>query len=337
MNRFLIIISMLLTACSSEQVVKNFPRSENIQMNEVALIEPINSLGIMFKTDDYLVIYQSQVDSMYFRYYSIDDLHFVLGGIQRGRGPNEFVREPQVRSFIAEGNGFSCIVTPFIKHVNIEEGQLKVTKQDELGELSKYGSNNYSKIAENAYCVSNIDPHQPYEFVLFDKDGANPKWVNPYPDWANVDVIDESPASTYMSTIAANPNLKRFIVFYAFFRNVRMFDERGKMIKDISVEFPFKFPQYEPKSKMVAYSARLYYDDNYIYVICSNAKSSEKKESTELQIWNWNAEPVAILNLDKVLRQFTISPEKRRLYAVIPTNDIDNDKIFWCDLPSWLY
>ena len=82
-----------------------------------------------------------------------------------------------------------------------------------------------------------------------------------------------------------------------------------------------------------------YSDDKYIYVICYNAKTSETKKSTELQIWNWNAEPVAVLNLDKGLRQFTVSKEKRRLYATDPLNDVNkvNSKIFWCDLPDWLY
>ena len=242
---------------------------------------------------------------------------------------------PNYRSFIIEGNGFSCISTPFIKHISIEGGQFRVAKQESIEALYNFGSNNYSKIAENVYCVSNVNPTQPYEFVLFDKDGTTPKWVSPYPNWADADV--EQAPFTYMHTIIANPKLERFIVFYLFFRKVRMFDSEGKMIKDISVEFPFKFPQYEAESRTFAYAPIYYHDDNYIYVICSNTKALKEAESTEVQIWNWNAEPIAILFLDKGFRQFTISNEKRRLYAVIPTNDDHNDKIFWCDLPEWLY
>jgi len=232
---------MFLTACSAEQAVKSFPRSENIKMNEATLLEPIYSRGSMFTTDDYLVIYQTQVDSMYFRFYSLEDLHFVWGGGQRGRGPNEFVRSPILRSFIPEGNGFSCICTPLVKHVSIEEGQFRVVRQEELQILNNFGANNYSKIAENVYCVSNIDISQLYEFVLFDKDGTNPKWVSPFPNWTNVDEQSQL-LLTYTSTVVANPQLERFIVFYAYFKRVRLFDSKGKMLKDISVEFPFKFP-----------------------------------------------------------------------------------------------
>ena len=305
-------------------------------MNEFTLLEPIHSAGSMFTTDDYLVIYQSKVDSMYFRYYSLDDLHFVLGGGQRGRGPNEFIPPPNLRYFIAEGNGFSCISTPFIKHISIEGGQFRVVKQEELQTLYALGSNNYSKIAENVYCVSNISS-KPYEFVLFDKEGANPKWVSPYPNWTDVDERDEHPMFTYINTVVANPKLKQFIVFYGYFKRVRLFDSEGKMLKDISVEFPFKFPKYNPKSRKQAYAQVSYHDDNYIYILSYNARPSEENESTELQIWNWNAEPVAILNLDKRLSQFTISHEKRRLYAINPSRNVNNDKIFWCDLPDWLY
>ena len=338
LKKFLIIIFTFLTACSeeAEQAVKNFPRSENIKMNETTLLEPINSRGSMFTTDNYLVIYQTQVDSMYFRFYSLNDLHFVLGGGQRGRGPNEFVRPPNLRSFITEGDGFSCISTPFVKYVNIEGSEFKVIKQEESMLLNNIGSNNYSKIAENVYCISNMDTNQPYEFVLFDKDGANQKWVSPYPNWANVETREQLPF-TYVSTVVANPTLKRFIVFYGYFKRVRLFNLEGKMLKDISVEFPFKFPQYDAKSRKQAYAQVPYHDNNYIYMISYNARSSEENESTELQIWNWNAEPIAVLNFDKRLTQFTISQEKRRIYAINPSRDFNNDKIFWCDLPDWLY
>ena len=330
---------MFFTACSVEQTVKNFPRSENIHLNETIILEPINVSGSMFTTDDYLVIYQLKIDSMLFRYYSLDDLQFVLGGGRRGRGPDEFVTPPNVRSFIVEGNGFNCISTPFTYMVHIEDNDLRIVRHEsELDiTLRSFGSNNFAKVAEDVYCVSNANLGKNYEFVLFDKKGENARWVSPYPNWANVNLSEGQGFLTYVSTVVANPELKRFIVFYAYFRRVRMFDSEGKMIKDISVEFPFKFPQYEPKSRVLAYSQIPYYDDKYIYLISLNGESSKKGESTELQIWNWNAEPVAILNLDKRLNQFTISQEKKRLYAINPNNDIINNKIFWCDLPAWLY
>ena len=331
MRELLIIASLFLTACSTEHAVKNFPHVENIEMNEVVLSDPFLTMGSMFIADDHLVVHQSGVEDMYFKYYSLDDLGFVLGGIQRGRGPDEFVRPPTPRSFIRESSGFSCIVNPFRTHVGIEEGRLKVVGRTELGGIFNFGANNLSKIAEDLYCVSNIDPSQPYEFVLFDKDGENPKYVSPYPNWADA---DKDELLTYRCLVAANPDRKRFIVFYAFFAKLRLFNSDGKLLKDISVEYPSKFPQYNPDAKKIAYSFFSYKDDKYIYVI---SNIGGEKEATEIQIWNWDAEPVAILKLNKKVLQFTISHEKKRLYATNPRNDTDNDKIFWCDLPDWLY
>lgn len=335
MRNILIGILLFLTACSTEQVVKNFPRSENINMNEVVLPEQLYSLGTMFTTDDYLVVHQSSLDSMLFSYYSLDDLHFVFGGGRRGQGPDDFTLTLYYRYITVEGNGFGIIDYPFIKHVDIEGERLKVAKQERINLPGP--PNNYSKIDENIYCIANVDPRQSYEFVFFDMEGNNPNMISPYPNWANVK--EEPPMFTYGNFVVANSDLKRLIVFYANFRRVRMFDSQGSLLKDISVEFPFKLPQYEEgPSKMRTYSIP-YSDDKYIYVICNNAKPSEKQELTELQIWNWNAEPVAVLYLDKGLRQFTISQEKQRLYAIDPLND-DNaisSKIFWCDLPAWLF
>ena len=336
-NFFLgVVLITIVAACSSDQIVKNFPRSESIKMNEVAISNPLYSLGSMFTTEDYLVVYQSRMDTMFFSYYSLDDLHFVLGGGRRGQGPGEFTNSPNRNYFITEGNGFTSLNTPFFVHMDIEGEELNVVKKEAINTPLGLQPNNYSKIDENVYCITNIDISKPYEFILFDEEGENPVWISPYPNWANIK--EEFPMFTYGSFIVANQNLKRFIVFYANFRRVRMFDSQGEMLKDISIEFPFKCPSYEEGvgSKFITYSIP-YSDDNYIYVLCHNAMSSEIKESTELQIWNWNAEPIAILSLDKGLRQFTISPEKRKIYATDPISDVGNDKIYWCDLPDWLY
>lgn len=336
MKKILTGILIFVTACSTEQAVKNFPRVENIKMNEIVLSEPLYSLGSMFTTDDHLVIYQRSMPEMYFSCYSLDDLHFVLGGGQQGQGPDDFNR-PSSTFFIPKGNGFTAIDYPFFRHIEIEGEQLKVVEKDTIKTPMGLPPNNYSKIDDNVYCITNIDQNRSHEFILFDKEGEHPVWKSPYPKWANV---KELPFITYGSFVVANPDLKRFIVFYGYFRRVRMFDSKGDLLKDISVEFPFKFPPYEEdfESKMSAYNSIPYADNNYIYVICHNSKVSEKKETTELQIWNWNAEPVAVLYLDKRLRQFTISQEKRRLYAIDPLNDEDevSSKIFWCDLPDWL-
>jgi len=331
MWKLLPIVCFFLTACSTKQAVKSFPRLENLQVNEVILSEPLLTAGSMFITDGYLVIHQSGIEDMYFKYYSLDDLSFVLGGIQRGRGPDEFVRQPVSRSFIREGSGFSCLIPPFRKYVNIEDGRLKVVGQTEIGGIFNFGPNNHSKVAEDLYCVSNADPSQPYEFVLFDKDGENPKYVSSYPSWANA---DEYELFTYRCLVAANPDRKRFIVFYGFFARVRLFDSDGNRLKDISVEFPSRFPQYDPEVKKLAYAPIFFQDDKYVYVISYIGGATD---ATEIQVWNWDAEPVAVLRLNERCTQFTISHEKRRLYATNPRSDTDNDKIHWCDLPDWLY
>ena len=335
-NIFIVIALIAITACSTEQVVKNFPRSENIKMNEVALSDPLYSFGSMFTTDDYLAVYQPRIDTMLFSFYDLDDLHFVFGGGRIGQGPNEFTDRPNRNFIITENNSFSSIDFPFFKHMNIDEEQLKVVRKDTIKIPAGLSPNNYSKLDENVYCVTNIDPSKPFEFALFDKEGENPVWISPVPNWTNL--RQDMPFIAYGGFIKANPKLKRFLVFYAYFRRIRMFDSQGNLQKDISVEFPFKAPPYEeaPGSKFSTYSIP-YSDDKYIYVICHNAMTSENKVSTEMQIWNWNAEPVAVLYLDKGLHQFTISPKKRRLYATSPLDDVNNDKIFWCDLPDWLY
>ena len=350
MKKILIYIFIFITAYSTAQSVNNFPRSENIKMNETVIPVPLRNLGFMYATDDYLVIFPSSTRGNAFRYFNLDDLHLVLEGGNFGEGPDS-LNISFFYNYIhpGEGNHFTLIDDRSFKRIDMEGGQVKITKTETIQTPMNMPANNYSKIDDNVYCISNIDITRSYEFILFDKEGENSTWISPYPKWANIKK-EELPLITYISAVVPNPALKRFMVFYAKFRRVRMFDSKGNLLKDISVEFPFKFPPYEETDIelarinqktppiMLSYSIP-YADDKYIYVICYNAKTSDTNKSTELQIWNWNAEPVAVLNLDKGLRQFTISKEKRRLYATDPLNADEKirGKIFWCDLPKWLY
>ena len=344
------LIFISLAAYSTGQVVKDFPRSENIKMKEAVISEPPIYLGFMHTTDDYLVIFQRQRNQGVFHFYSLDDLHFVTQGGNIGNGPDDLTNT-LFYNYIHPGerNHFTLIDDRSFKRIDMEGGQVKVVKTETIQTPMNMPANNYSKIDDNVYCISNIDITRSYEFILFDKEGENSTWISPYPKWANIKK-EELPLITYISAVVPNPALKRFMVFYAKFRRVRMFDSKGNLLKDISVEFPFKFPPYEETDIelarinqktppiMLSYSIP-YADDKYIFVICYNAKTSDTNKSTELQIWNWNAEPVAVLHLDKGLRQFTISEKKRRLYATDPLNADEKirGKIFWCDLPKWLY
>ena len=347
MKKLLIYIFISITAYSTGQVINNFPRSENIKMYETVNPVPHRVLGRMFTTDDYLVIFPcNRMEENFFKYYSLDDLRFVLAGGQYEPGyDNMNNRRPDALTrisyyyFTPEGNRFTMIDNQTFKQIDIAEGKVNIINKDAINTpMNMPAVNNYSKIDDNVYCLTNTDITRPYEFILFDKQGENPKWISPYPKWANVK--EELPLFTYISVVVPNPALKRFMVLYGKFRRLRLFDSKGNMLKDISVEFPFKFPPYDENNQSIMLSYSIpYADDKYVYAICYNARSNVTNKSTELQIWNWNAEPVAVLHLDKGLRQFAISEKKRRLYATDPLNADEKirGKIFWCDLPKWLY
>jgi hypothetical protein len=51
-------------------------------------------------------------------------------------------------------------------------------------------------------------------------------------------------------------------------------------------------------------------------VLCKNQKYTDINNNTELQVWNWNGNPIAIFNLDQKIDLFVISENERRIYAL---------------------
>jgi hypothetical protein len=182
--------------------------------------------------------------------------------------------------------------------------------------------------------MTNIDNNHDFEFVQIDKTTNKNTLFSPFPKWINKSWAEEMKPFVYIKNTVVHPSGTKFASFYAFFKHWRLYDNETKLVRDISVQIPPYSDEIEevPLERMVYYRGYPQASEKYIYVLCKNQKYTDINNNTELQVWTWNGNPIAIFNLDQKIDLFVISENERRIYA-LNTDEGHEDKIYVYSIP----
>jgi len=332
---FPVLLFLLFFACNPrnkiEKVVNDFPRVDTLRMQDIDIPGILLSPTHLFVAKNYLVVYQMERDP-YFYFFDLPSGNFVFSGGNLGQGPNDFIK-PDARFFYSTENGFKIFENNgnAIKELEIQDKNLITVHKEIIKPYQNMAISNLLILPNHKICYANTLMGNS-EYYISDPNGENPQAIGQFPDWYTKSDEDEMNLFIYIKNEVVNPANGKFMAFYAYFRKFRLFDINGNLLKEVSVNTPGKFPQYtKDRSKSsIAYSFP-WTDGTYVYVICKNKKIADKKPNrTELQVWDWDGNPVAQLWLDKPIDYFTISLDYNKLYAV--DSEVEN-KIYVCDLP----
>jgi hypothetical protein len=182
------------------------------------------------------------------------------------------------------------------------------------------------KICYVTYGGQNVDHDT--EYVILNTETGESKEVSPFPHflddhaWGDLDKL-----FLYAKNSVVKPDKSRFASFYGRFKFFRIHDADGGIVKNVRVET-------EPRGeRLIAYGTGFpKATDRYIFVFCTNRRENEPPaDTTELQIWDWEGNPVVKYVLDRNLRCFAFSEKYKRLYA---TNQYDADRIYSYQIPE---
>lgn len=194
-------------------------------------------------------------------------------------------------------------------------------------------TNGFYSLANQKYLtLSHINDE--HEFVIYGGEGADPLLMKTYPTWATHGV--DKPHQrfmTYIKDCVVHPEGGKFAAFYSRFKRFRMFDDAGHLLRDVDVRIePFSTDIAEDyKEQWVYYTGTPQLVGDCIYVICVNKKGNDSKPyRSELQVWDWEGEPVACYELDTPVSYFSISPTHQKLYVY---NHETEDELYVYDLP----
>lgn len=134
--------------------------------------------------------------------------------------------------------------------------------------------------------------------------------------------------------MAVRPDGKMFAAFYGYFKRFRVYDHKGILLKDISLEIEPYSKEIEPNlsDRMVYYFAYPKASNKYIYALCKNAKS-DAVIAPELQIWTWDGVSVAKYKLDRPISLFSVSEKHQKIYAI---NGEYEEEVYVYSLPEAL-
>lgn len=320
--------TVILTACRQSIITRidSFPRTDTIAMERIetppVLINPCN----MTVADGMLVVYQEKAEALY-AFFSLPDCRYLLSAGTKGRGPNELLK-PDRRFLAACDGGFKILdAGQTIKHVRLDSCRLRVVAQKNIASGGQ-PVNNYIELGDRS-CFINMEDDK-MEFALLDPHADSCRLVSPYPEWCTA---RDPKLFTYMKNLVAKPSGERFAAFYTYFRKIRFFDRDGVLLREVETTIPEAVPavDFGKENNYATYASYPYATDNRIYVLCKNGGVHDTDAPyTEMQIWDWDGNPVRRLLLDKPVSLFTVDPANGYIYA---TNRAEETAIYRCALP----
>ena len=318
---------LVFCACSDsdkQRTITEFAKTGELTAEVVAVPVPYLVPRYMGISGDYLLIHKVREEKL-FSIYSLPDLTHVADAGMRGQGPNDF-NLLDTRSFQMTEYGFKVIDANLnmLKDVEIVDNGLNV-KESKLLFAQGVASNGFYPMGKGRY-VAFTQPDSDKEFAIYDENTGEFSLVEgSYPHWQ--ELPKNMPVFlAYLKTCVAHLDGKRFAAFYGRYKRWRLFDDSMELISDIDVRVePYKADAtLEGAEQHTYYIGQPYATDKYIYVLCSN-KNAGKDERSELQVWDWDGNPVACYTFDRKLSLIAVSEKYNKIYGV---DNLIEDQLF---------
>lgn len=261
---------------------------------------------------------------------TLPDLKWKFAAGIPGQGPQDFYQLER-RLFLPTEKGFKIFSQPDrkLKEVWIQDSTLWIDNEHAVEfDIDEIPANGVLPLNDTSIIYwGGMDSDA--EYLSLDSH-STPKELTSYPDWDKTN-NQEEPIFKYVKNSVLNNDHTRFISFYGYFKRFRILNTDGHTIKDVII----KAPPYEEAIKEDMQDRVIYYhipprtNGKYIYVMCKNSTRAENRIQ-ELQVWNWDGEPIARYDMDRKLTLFTVSDKEKKIYAVDGDTE---DVIYVYDLP----
>ncbi|MDR1372041.1 MAG: TolB-like 6-bladed beta-propeller domain-containing protein [Dysgonamonadaceae bacterium] len=336
---FLVFISCRKKTDSNiEFEITDFPVEKNIE-SEVMTVPPVLlAPENMCISDNKLIILSTKKDTL-IDVFQLPECKYLFSDGIKGAGPNDLPIDIDPKFIQAEEDVFR-IFSPlgYIKEYTINNNKIVDRKKQKINtKYLDYPVNGFKILSDNLFiCTTGINDNHNFEFVQINSDTGENHLFGSSPDWINNQWVKGMEPFVYVKNTVVHPDGTKFASFYGFFKRWRIYDAKTtQLIRDISVHVsPYsKEVEEDILDRTVYYRGYPRASEKYIYALCKNQKYGyNSNENTELQVWNWDGNPVAILNLNHKIDLFAVSEKEKRIYA-LNRNEGHEDKIYVYTIP----
>jgi hypothetical protein len=343
LSRVLIYSAIVLTfACNGNKtvpveaedvVITGFPAKKELKATIIQTSPVILDPNFMFIMNNQIWIFQPRKDTL-FDVFNLPDCSYLCGVGTRGQGPDEFIY-PQAQTIQVENNRFIVYDRNVMKTAEMQSPKLlRVVKKEKVFDI--YPVNGFAKLNDSLFCMFadfflGIEGDIEFEFLLKNTYSGEEIKFSKYPEYLTTrKYLGDEKCKIYIKSPVANASKGKFATFYNFFKFFRIYsiNETVKLEKEVHVNIePFGTDNLDNWEKRDVYYGKPFGTEKYIYAPCSN----------EIQVWDWDGNPVMQYFLDITPCCFAVSEELKKLYVLKWMEKEENedesiDKIYVYDL-----
>ena len=281
-------------------------------------------------TGNYMVVMRSFSDPLY-SVFEIPDCNYLGDFGTLGKGPKEF-EVPDARTASATEKGFRIFdtrkglllidITNFSINKSFEIEQIRLP-----GEL--YILNDPVQINDSIIYGMPYVAKSEKLFVKYNIQSSEVDYFGTYPSFCPKESKDNYWAMLWRHSVI-KPDGTKFASFFARMKMFLIYNNSEVLEKEVLINIPENI--FDPKRRrgnIMTFYKEVKATNEYIYALCLN----EPESKTSLEIWDWQGNPVAKLNLDNQIFSFDITNDNKRLYCI---DQIIIDKIFVYEIDSIL-
>ena len=328
---FFLLFMMIIAACrqlNKENVVTEFPKKAQLSAT-VLKTEPVIFLpDKMLIINDQLWINQ-RMKNPTFDVFHLPDGEYLYSTGTKGQGPNEFINTSVVQKL---NDRIYILDHPFVKINEIgDNGRLKTIdtyKPFIITPINGLIVLNENLFCSFAYCATGLTGKE--EYRMSNRINGKEKVFSLYPKLSAAKYEGEQRCQIYIKRLVSNPKTLQFAAFYAYFKFIRFYNYDGVMEKEIFVEIPpYKPENVDDSDERMFYYIGVESTEKYIYALCANSKPNDDETLPEMQVWDWEGNPVIQYTFDKIFISFVVSEDDKKMYATTYDND---DEIYVYDM-----
>jgi hypothetical protein len=337
MKKILVGLLLLLCACNTKDVrkemvvVTDFPKKAELSVSVIKTEPIILYPEQMFITGNQLFVFQSKKDTL-FDVFRLPDCMYMYSVGTKGQGPNEFLRPNSGTIQPVNDNEFTVLDYHAVKRVAVKENGTLETVESftpfKVFPINGYAMINDSLFCSYAFCAMGKTGDFDFEYNMVNRYTKIEKMFSPYPKLTAKNYEGDEKCQIYHKSRIVHPKGHLFASFYFYFKHFRIYNYKGEIIKEISVKTePYNSDNLEDFEKRKFYFIKPFATDHYIYVMCKHSNAGSHQQ--ELQVWDWDGNPVIQYFLNGDFSTYAISEKYRKLYA---TNTTNEDEIYTYDL-----
>lgn len=326
-----------------------FPVEKNLVSKSIDTPPVIYSMhsGLVI-TGKYLVLIESKADHV-FSVFKLPDCRYLGGFGILGRGPNEigYINE-QSATPTQSGIRIFDIHSGLLK---IDISDFELNKKFTLTKIAKFPPklqmlNDPFLLNDSTVCGipypqvektskgDYISRFSSKPYITYNLQSGQIDYFGKYPN-IYPKVKSDYLWIVYFHKTVVKPDQQKFASFGNMIKMLSLYNSNSILEKEsiLRTQDNFFDGEYIRKNALMYYTS-VKATDKYIFAICENVPIEEIfQNKPTLEIWDWNANPIACFNLDRPVAAFDVTPDSKTIYFIDHTTQ---DKIFVCEINGLL-